>query len=864
MKSITLVALSLALILAFLFVLLPAPAQAAADWYNADWAYRKQITIDHNNVPSTLTNFPVLINTTDADWRDAANGGHIAQPDGGDILFTASDGTTKLAHEIEKYTPTTGELVAWVQVPSLSAVSDTQIYIYYGNAGCADQWDVSGTWASDYKMVQHLEETSGTHYDSTQYGNDGIPHGGVIQGTAGRIDGADDFDGVDDYIACGNDTSLNIVEEITIEALVKGEGAGFNSTQRTDTYLWKSKPQLQVVGSKIYYVWCDTLGYNHIWTGEMNTDGTDWTATNRTTSVSLGSPQLQVVGDKIYYVWYEYGGSYFQIWTGEMNTDGTNWTAINRTTSAYYKYEPQLQVVGTKIYYVWYEWNGDVDYQIWTGEMNTDGTNWTATQRTDGADILRLEPQLQVVGDKIYYVWDEDDGSYVQIWTGEMNTDGTNWTATKRTTSAYHKYAPQLQVVGDKIYYVWQEHVGTNPEQIWTGEMNTDGTGWSATNRTTSAYDKGNPQLQVVGSKIYYVWAEWDGSDYQVWTGEMNNDGTNWTAAKRTEGAGYNKSGLQFQVVGTKTYYVWEQNNHQYDHQIWTGEMGSNILNKGDFYGIGIMGDTIRGFIDAGVDGFKYKGDAIDYTAGATVNCAIGSNWTHVAMTYDKSALNLYINGDLEDSSAFNRTINTNDFELVMGDDFDGMIDEVHVLDSAKSGDWKKTCADNELDPAIFYSVGSEETAPPPDAVAPVAAITDPPDGAVVQSQNTISGTITEDNSVASAELMIQRSSDSRYWNGSSWQPSQTWVLATVGGSAPSFTFSYDSSAIIGDDQYTVAARATDGAGNTGTSSSITYTIQTTAPVTAVPSVSVWGIIVMAALFAGLLVWMMESRQMAS
>ncbi len=613
MKSITLVALSLALILAFLFVLLPAPAQAAADWYNADWAYRKQITIDHNNVPSTLTNFPVLINTTDADWRDAANGGHIAQPDGGDILFTASDGTTKLAHEIEKYTPTTGELVAWVQVPSLSAVSDTQIYIYYGNAGCADQWDVSGTWASDYKMVQHLEETSGTHYDSTQYGNDGIPHGGVIQGTAGRIDGADDFDGVDDYIACGNDTSLNIVEEITIEALVKGEGAGFNSTQRTDTYLWKSKPQ-----------------------------------------------------------------------------------------------------------------------------------------------------------------------------------------------------------------------------------------------------------LQVVGSKIYYVWAEWDGSDYQVWTGEMNNDGTNWTAAKRTEGAGYNKSGLQFQVVGTKTYYVWEQNNHQYDHQIWTGEMGSNILNKGDFYGIGIMGDTIRGFIDAGVDGFKYKGDAIDYTAGATVNCAIGSNWTHVAMTYDKSALNLYINGDLEDSSAFNRTINTNDFELVMGDDFDGMIDEVHVLDSAKSGDWKKTCADNELDPAIFYSVGSEETAPPPDAVAPVAAITDPPDGAVVQSQNTISGTITEDNSVASAELMIQRSSDSRYWNGSSWQPSQTWVLATVGGSAPSFTFSYDSSAIIGDDQYTVAARATDGAGNTGTSSSITYTIQTTAPVTAVPSVSVWGIIVMAALFAGLLVWMMESRQMAS
>jgi hypothetical protein len=700
-------------VIAFLLVLVPASVQAAPDWYDASWAYRKQITIDHNSIPSTLTNFTVLINTTDADWRDTANGGHVAQSDGGDILFTASDGTTKLAHEIEKYTPTTGELVAWVQVPSLSATTDTEIYVYYGNAGCADQWDISGTWEPDYKMVQHLEETSGTHYDSTQYGNDGTPHGGVIQGTAGKIDGADDFDGVDDYIACGNDASLNITDAITIEALVKGEGAGFNSTQRTTSYRWNSDPQLQVVGTKIYYVWYDQTIENQIWTGEMNTDGTNWTATNRT-SASLQDPQLQVVGTKIYYVWSEYSDDYYQIWTGEMNTDGTNWSATNRTTSAYYKYEPQLQVVGDKIYYVWRECDDSFsDYQIWTGEMNTDGTNWTATQRTEGTHE-RYQPQLQVVGTKIYYVWVEYDGSYVQIWTGEMNTDGTNWTATQRTTSASNKYAPQLQVVGDKIYYVWDEFVDQNLRQIWTGEMNTDGTNWTATQRTTSASYKDQPQLQVVGGKIYYVWEEADDLFYhQIWTGEMNTDGTDWAATKRTDSA-YNKVGLQLQVVGTKIYYVWEQNDREYDHQIWTGEMGSNILNKGDFYGIGIMGNTVKGFIDAGVDGFKYKGDAIDYTAGATVNCTIGANWTHVAITYDKSALNLYVNGDLEDSTAFNRTINTNDFELIIGDDFDGMIDEVRVLDTAKSGDWKKTCANNELDPAAFYSVGSEETAPPP------------------------------------------------------------------------------------------------------------------------------------------------------
>lgn len=30
-------------------------------WYNNDWGFRKQITIDSDNVSSDLTDFPVLI-----------------------------------------------------------------------------------------------------------------------------------------------------------------------------------------------------------------------------------------------------------------------------------------------------------------------------------------------------------------------------------------------------------------------------------------------------------------------------------------------------------------------------------------------------------------------------------------------------------------------------------------------------------------------------------------------------------------------------------------------------------------------------------------------------------------------------------
>ena len=63
-------------------------------------------------------------------------------------------------------------------------------------------------------------------------------------------------------------------------------------------------------------------------------------------------------------------------------------------------------------------------------------------------------------------VREESDGKYRQIWTAVAKRDGTEWKAQKRTKSPYGKYDPQLQVVRNKIYYVWHEDHGPT-EPIW-------------------------------------------------------------------------------------------------------------------------------------------------------------------------------------------------------------------------------------------------------------------------------------------------------------------------------------------------------------------------------------------------------------
>ncbi|MCD6457159.1 MAG: DUF2341 domain-containing protein, partial [Methanophagales archaeon] len=89
---------------------------------SADWHYRKPIEIDHNKIAADLTDFPVLINLA-SDTNLSAR----AQEDGDDIVFTDSDNSTRLDHEIEKFNGSTGELQAWVRIPSLSSTTNTTI-----------------------------------------------------------------------------------------------------------------------------------------------------------------------------------------------------------------------------------------------------------------------------------------------------------------------------------------------------------------------------------------------------------------------------------------------------------------------------------------------------------------------------------------------------------------------------------------------------------------------------------------------------------------------------------------------------------------------------------------------------------------
>ena len=183
------------------------------------YALKATITIDNTKVSGSadITNIPILIKGTydgtggEPDIRTVANGGGVENVDtsGGagnaisvpaDLaFFSDSELTTQLDHEIQKYVASTGEIIAWVKIPTLDGDADTVIYMAYGDSAVTNsQEDLSGLW-SDYLAVLHLN-TSATanQLDSSGNSHTGTPaHAGNAwaseDSVAGKIDKALDF-----------------------------------------------------------------------------------------------------------------------------------------------------------------------------------------------------------------------------------------------------------------------------------------------------------------------------------------------------------------------------------------------------------------------------------------------------------------------------------------------------------------------------------------------------------------------------------------------------------------------------------------------------------------------------------------------
>lgn len=147
--------------------------------------------------------FPMLVSISATWLRSSSNGGDVARDDGFDIYFTSDQaGVSRYAFEVESYSPSTGELVAWVKLPLAAA---SLLYLHYGDPAVTTSLaDPTNVWTAGYELVAHHNGGG----DST--GKNTLAAAALTQAT-GRIAMARDFNGTTSSSTGG---SLTAVDDI--------------------------------------------------------------------------------------------------------------------------------------------------------------------------------------------------------------------------------------------------------------------------------------------------------------------------------------------------------------------------------------------------------------------------------------------------------------------------------------------------------------------------------------------------------------------------------------------------------------------------------------------------------------------------
>jgi len=205
----------------FLIALVLVFASVTSVFSASDFTYYAIITIDHTKVSDDHVDFPILFQGVydgtggEPDLRTTANGGDIENTvaTGGvttaltvpaDLVFSSDyEGNTVLDFEFESYNASTGAITAWIEIPTMDASDDLDIYLVYGDSGTTTTAeDVPGTWDASFLAVYHMADyTTSLVLDST-VNNDHMTKYSANQPieATGDIGLAQTFDGTNDYM----------------------------------------------------------------------------------------------------------------------------------------------------------------------------------------------------------------------------------------------------------------------------------------------------------------------------------------------------------------------------------------------------------------------------------------------------------------------------------------------------------------------------------------------------------------------------------------------------------------------------------------------------------------------------------------
>ena len=243
--------------------------ESRGGWWSTSYQYRQKLTFDNSAQTENLANFPVLIKLTANNFDFTRT-----QTDGDDIRFVDANDATPLSYEVESWNATTKEAYVWVKVPQVDGSSTADfIYLYYGNPTATNGENIAGAWDTNFTMVQHLNETSGAHQDSTVNANHATTTNVTNQGVAtAKVGGADEFNGTGNWLNFSTRSAIFNPSSFSISFWFNSDTTSSNlslfNMGPTNADGWGAESEVFCIRTSSAYVDCGYSGMSDfgVWT----------------------------------------------------------------------------------------------------------------------------------------------------------------------------------------------------------------------------------------------------------------------------------------------------------------------------------------------------------------------------------------------------------------------------------------------------------------------------------------------------------------------------------------------------------------------------------------------------------------------
>jgi len=458
-----------------IFVLLPGDSVKGASV--GDFDNYKTITIDHDLVDATLTNFPVWVYNVSSDF--------MLDETSFSFFDVSND---ELYWELDYFDYATGTIGCWVNITSISSSVDTDFFIYFDDANSSDGGENSpdDVWNSDYEAVFHFDQSAGSVLDSTSNNNDGTNDGAVR--TSGLYGYGYDFEEGDagDDVDIG-DIGIDTSGEFTFMALMKTEeidtdaqvmiGVNDGSTKE---FIWFLRdPEGDEDLNTLYNYNGTEYSYGNVIVDEnwhmlaIAVDGTDvdnyvnksfYDGEDFTVSLSPTGEEWHI-GDRIDDTGSEFDGIIDELWISSVqltrdwinatfetitNPDGFLSFSASSSTSDFNLYGLDTNKI---------TWSGVADSTVWSNETNPGGT----------LNITMVIPGADNVTEIRVYVDDLDVDINASNISIQFSSDNTTWGA---NTQSFSDGGSNI-TINDSEWTTGNGCYGTDP---FAGAGLTDGT----------------------------------------------------------------------------------------------------------------------------------------------------------------------------------------------------------------------------------------------------------------------------------------------------------------------------------------------------------------------------------------------------